>query len=92
MPTYEYECPKGHEFEEFRAVKDRNAKSECPLCGATGKLTIVPVHLDFMHCGVDTGFPTAAAKWDKMQRNKGSGKVWDSNNSRYGGEYERKRP
>lgn len=91
MPTYEYECPRGHGFEEFKAVKDR-ATHECPLCGETGTLVITPVHIDFLHAGVDTGFPTLAAKWDKMQRNKASGKVWDSNNTRYGGEYERKRP
>jgi putative FmdB family regulatory protein len=90
MPTYKYVCPDGHEHEEFKKVSER-ASNPCPECGATAKLEIVPVHLDYMNCGVDTGFPTAAAKWEKMQRNKGSGKQWDSNNLRYGGEHERRR-
>jgi len=90
MPTYKYECPAGHEHEEFKKVSERQ-ENPCPECGATATLVIVPVHLDYMHTGVDLGFPTAAAKWTKMQRNKGSGKVWDSNNLRYGGEYERKK-
>ena len=35
MPTYEYRCPNGHEFENF-VQKMSDAKSElaCPTCGA----------------------------------------------------------
>lgn len=90
MPLYKYECPTGHTHDELKRVDDR-ATDECPVCGVTAKLVITPVHLDYLNCGVDLGLPTAAAKWDKMQRNKGSGKQWDSNNSRYGGETDRKR-
>lgn len=34
MPTYEYRCPEGHEFEQF-VLKISAAKSElaCPTCG-----------------------------------------------------------
>jgi len=34
MPTYEYRCPEGHEFEDF-VLKISDAKSElaCPTCG-----------------------------------------------------------
>jgi putative FmdB family regulatory protein len=34
MPTYEYRCPEGHEFEDF-VLKMSDAKSElpCPTCG-----------------------------------------------------------
>ncbi len=34
MPTYEYRCPEGHDFEEF-VLKISDAKSElpCPRCG-----------------------------------------------------------
>jgi len=37
MPTYEFRCPKGHDFEEF-FLKMSDAKSElpCPTCGAIG--------------------------------------------------------
>lgn len=33
MPTYEYRCPKGHEFELFQRMSDE-PKAECPRCGA----------------------------------------------------------
>ena len=34
MPTYEYRCPEGHDFEKF-VLKISDAKSElpCPTCG-----------------------------------------------------------
>ena len=34
MPTYEYRCPEGHDFEKF-TQKMSNAQSElpCPTCG-----------------------------------------------------------
>lgn len=33
MPTYEYECPKGHRFERFfQKVNDRR-HATCPTCG-----------------------------------------------------------
>src|SRR5690606_1537946 len=38
MPTYEYRCPEGHEFEKF-VQKMSDAKSEltCPVCGAVAQ-------------------------------------------------------
>jgi putative FmdB family regulatory protein len=33
MPTYEYRCPKGHEFEEFQRMSDPPVAA-CPECGA----------------------------------------------------------
>jgi len=32
MPTYEYRCPKGHEFEEFQRMSDPPVAT-CPECG-----------------------------------------------------------
>ena len=32
MPTYEYRCPKGHEFEKFQRMSDPPV-SDCPECG-----------------------------------------------------------
>jgi putative FmdB family regulatory protein len=32
MPTYEYECPKGHVFELFQKMSDPTRK-KCPKCG-----------------------------------------------------------
>src|SRR5688572_10923036 len=36
MPTYEYRCPKGHEFELFQRMSDE-PKAKCPTCGAKAK-------------------------------------------------------
>lgn len=33
MPTYEYRCPKGHEFEKFQRMSDKPV-ADCPECGA----------------------------------------------------------
>lgn len=32
MPTYEYRCPKGHEFEKFQRMSEPPV-AECPTCG-----------------------------------------------------------
>jgi len=35
MPTYEYRCPSGHDFEYFfRKISDAAATLDCPQCGA----------------------------------------------------------
>lgn len=33
MPTYEYRCPEGHEFEVFQRMSDP-PKAACPECGS----------------------------------------------------------
>ncbi len=33
MPTYEYQCAKGHAFEVFQRISDK-PKAKCPTCGA----------------------------------------------------------
>jgi putative FmdB family regulatory protein len=38
MPTYEFRCPKGHEFERFyRKMSDAEGEVSCPECGAVGE-------------------------------------------------------
>ncbi len=32
MPTYEYRCPKGHQFDLVQRMSDE-AKANCPVCG-----------------------------------------------------------
>lgn len=35
MPTYEFRCPQGHEFERFyRTISGAASEAECPECGA----------------------------------------------------------
>jgi len=33
MPTYEYRCPNGHEFELFQKMSDK-PRAKCPTCNA----------------------------------------------------------
>jgi putative FmdB family regulatory protein len=34
MPTYEYRCPKGHQFEHFfRTISSAESQMKCPECG-----------------------------------------------------------
>ena len=36
MPTYEFRCPDGHEFEKFyRKISDAPTELACPECGKT---------------------------------------------------------
>lgn len=36
MPTYEYRCPNGHEFELFQRMSDE-PEATCPECGAAAE-------------------------------------------------------
>jgi putative FmdB family regulatory protein len=34
MPTYEFRCPEGHEFEKFyRSINSASREEACPVCG-----------------------------------------------------------
>ena len=38
MPTYEFRCPNGHDFEKFyRKISDAVSELPCPECGATAQ-------------------------------------------------------
>ena len=38
MPTYDYRCPDGHDFEHFfRKISDAVAELACPVCGAVAQ-------------------------------------------------------
>lgn len=39
MPTYEYRCPKGHEFEVVQKMSDEPG-AECPRCGKAAERLI----------------------------------------------------
>lgn len=39
MPTYEYVCPAGHEFEKFQKMSDK-PRAACPTCGKAGQRKI----------------------------------------------------
>lgn len=91
MPTYTYECSAGHVSEEFRKVSERRDPLPCPQCGEQTELQLQPVSFDNLGMGVDSGFPTAYARWETLQRSKNTGKQWDANNRRYGGDWEKQK-
>jgi putative FmdB family regulatory protein len=38
MPTYEFRCPRGHDFEKFyRSISAAPQEVACPTCGATAE-------------------------------------------------------
>jgi putative FmdB family regulatory protein len=37
MPTYEYRCPDGHEFERFLKMSEATPTLACPVCGKTAE-------------------------------------------------------
>jgi putative FmdB family regulatory protein len=38
MPTYDYRCPNGHDFEHFfRKISDASPELACPTCGAVAQ-------------------------------------------------------
>jgi len=39
MPVYEYECSKGHRFEEWHRMENRH-DAICPVCTSPGKLVM----------------------------------------------------
>ena len=39
MPTYDYECPKGHRFEVIQKMTDEPG-ADCPQCGAAASRKI----------------------------------------------------
>ena len=41
MPTYEFTCPNGHDFEKFfRTISSGESELPCPICGAMAVRTI----------------------------------------------------
>lgn len=41
MPTYEYRCPAGHDFEHFvPRISDGTSTRPCPTCGVLGQRRI----------------------------------------------------
>jgi putative FmdB family regulatory protein len=41
MPTYEFRCPKGHDFEKFyRSISSAPIEVKCPACGSIAERQI----------------------------------------------------
>ena len=39
MPTYEYRCPNGHQFEKLQKMSDKG-RTKCPTCGKVAERMI----------------------------------------------------
>ncbi|MGE0060361.1 MAG: FmdB family zinc ribbon protein [Dehalococcoidia bacterium] len=50
MPTYEYRCTNGHQY-ETREGFDAPARQECPTCGAQAKRVLFPPPIVFKGSG-----------------------------------------
>lgn len=50
MPTYEYRCTNGHQY-ETREGFDAPSRQECPTCGAQAKRVLFPPPIVFKGSG-----------------------------------------
>jgi putative FmdB family regulatory protein len=53
MPTYEYRCERGHNFEEMQRMAD-DPLTECKICGAPVQRVFHPVAVHFKGSGFYT--------------------------------------
>lgn len=70
MPIlFDHECPSGHVFEEFVSTGSPDPV-KCPECSQIATRLITGTRLD-PRLGVDaSAYPTLAAKWDRVRRQK----------------------
>jgi putative FmdB family regulatory protein len=67
MPTYEYRCQKGHDFEVMRRMSD-DPIVECEVCGAPVQRVFSPVAVHFKGTGfynTDYGTKSRAREKEK---------------------------
>lgn len=67
---FDFECSNcGNKFEEL--VKSTEHSTPCPKCQWPSVRLISPPHFDTLAMGIyPKDFPTAGAKWEKLQRQK----------------------
>lgn len=67
---FDFNCAQGCGifFEELVFWFEKESK--CPNCGKQAEKILSAPHIGYRIMGADTSFPTAAAKWEKMQWQK----------------------
>ncbi|HLU24802.1 MAG TPA: FmdB family zinc ribbon protein [Longimicrobiales bacterium] len=82
MPTYEYRCEQGHEFEQFQAMSEPPV-SACPQCGAKAeRLLSAGAGLLFKGSGFYiTDYRSESYKKAAEADRKGSGKSGSSSDA-----------
>ncbi len=81
MPTYEFRCPLGHEFERFyRTIGTSEAQTACPECGqVAGRMMSAGAGLVFKGSGFYlTDYGKDAHKKKAPAESKGDGSKSDS--------------
>lgn len=76
---YDFECSQGHLFEELQDPAD-NVELPCPHCQSASKRIISGTRIDWREMGTSNDFPTAASKWERMQRQKAKSDKQDGPN------------
>lgn len=81
MPTYEYACPSGHDFELFQKMSDK-PRAKCPVCG---KMAVRKISggagLHFKGSGfyiTDYGKDGKGPRNDKARESSDSGKAGEA--------------
>ncbi|HEV7387972.1 MAG TPA: zinc ribbon domain-containing protein [Gemmatimonadaceae bacterium] len=76
MPTYEFRCPEGHDFEKFyRSIAGAPREVLCPTCGKTAERQMSPAGLVFK----GTGFYITDYGKDGKKSKSGSGSEGSDN-------------
>lgn len=86
MPMYDYRCADAkcaHEFEDVRPV-DHRATSRCPECSCLAHMVIRRAPALDPRMGTDPDFPTAARNFEQKHIKLATGRMKDSNNTRFG--------
>ena len=62
LRLFDFECePCAKTFEEM--IPDDLHSHPCPSCGGEAKRLIAAPRIDWLHMGLDPGFPSAYEKW-----------------------------
>ena len=76
MPTYEFMCPLGHEFEKFEKMSAKGT-AKCPVCGKAAR-RVISGGAGFVFKGsgfyqTDYKNTSASAKAEKAEKGESSG-------------------
>ncbi|HWC87097.1 MAG TPA: zinc ribbon domain-containing protein [Solirubrobacteraceae bacterium] len=91
MPTYEYRCQQGHDFEVMQRMSD-DPVAECQVCGAPVQRVFSPVAVHFKGAGfysTDYGSKNRARELKdaaEAKKKSGDGASADSSSSDSGSE------
>jgi putative FmdB family regulatory protein len=90
MPTYEYRCENGHQFEVIQRMAD-DAVTECTVCGAPVQRVFHPVAVHFKGSGFyNTDYGKKKGAGDNSKSESGKSESSDSSSSGDGGGKESK--